>query len=105
MDLFYKGHEIFRSIDVLVHAFQRLARNRFESDAEHGAATFGCEFGMRSSCASLEVTPACHRRPRPFCARITSFGRSGVPKKSASLIEMVRAPQFSISWMTSSTGR
>src|SRR5258708_33049663 len=24
--------------------FQRLARNRFEPDAEHGAATFGCEF-------------------------------------------------------------
>jgi hypothetical protein len=35
--------------------------------------------------------------PRPFSARITSFGRSGVPKKSASLIEMMRAPQFSIS--------
>jgi hypothetical protein len=35
--------------------------------------------------------------PRPFSTRITSFGRSGVPKKSASLIEMVRAPQFSIS--------
>jgi hypothetical protein len=25
MDLFYKGHEIFRPIDVLVHAFERLA--------------------------------------------------------------------------------
>ena len=36
---------------------------------------------------------------------MTSFGRSGVPKKSASLIEIVREPQFSISWITSSTGR
>ena len=60
---------------------------------------------MRSSCASLEVTPACHWMPRPLSARITSFGRSGVPKKSASLIEMTREPQFSISWITSSTGR
>ena len=31
---------------------------------------------MRSSCASLEVTPACQRIPRPLSARMTSFGRS-----------------------------
>lgn len=60
---------------------------------------------ISSSCASFEVTPACHRKPRPFSARITSFGRSGVPKKSASLIEMKREPQFSISRTTSLTGR
>ena len=32
---------------------------------------------------------------------MTSFGRSGVPKKSASLIEIIREPQFSISRITS----
>jgi hypothetical protein len=34
-----------------------------------------------------------------------SLGRSGVPKKSASLIEIMREPQCSTSWFTSSTGR
>ena len=33
------------------------------------------------------------------------FGRSGVPKKSASLIEMLREPHVSTSRSTSSTGR
>ena len=60
---------------------------------------------IRSSWASLEVTPACHLTRRPRSARMTSLGRSGVPKKSASLIEMVREPQLSISAITSSTGR
>ena len=58
-----------------------------------------------SSRASLLVTPACHLMPRPLSARMTSFGRSGVPKKSASLSEMKFWPQFSISWITSPTGR
>jgi hypothetical protein len=60
---------------------------------------------MPSSWASFEVTPACHVTPRPLSARITSFGRSGVPKKSASLIEMMRDPHSSTSRTTSSTGR
>ncbi len=60
---------------------------------------------IASSCASFDVTPACHLMPRPFSARMTSFGRSGVPKKSASLIEIMRLPHSSISRTTSSTGR
>ncbi len=60
---------------------------------------------MRSSWASFEVTPACQVIPRPLRARMTSFGRSGVPKKSASLIEIMREPQLSTSRTTSSTGR
>jgi hypothetical protein len=36
---------------------------------------------------------------------MTSLGRSGVPKKSASLIEIMREPQLSTSRTTSSTGR
>ena len=60
---------------------------------------------MRSSCASFELTPACQRIPRPARARMISLACSGTPKKSASLIEIVRAPQLSISRITSSTGR
>src|SRR5260370_30821435 len=44
MNLLHKGLEIFRSIDMFVHAFQRLTRNRLESDAQHRAAALGCEF-------------------------------------------------------------
>ena len=60
---------------------------------------------MRSSCAYFDVTPACQLKPRPLKARMTSLGRSGVPKKSASLIEMLREPHVSTSRSTSSTGR
>src|SRR6267142_3633813 len=44
MNLLHKGLEIFRSIDMFVHAFKRLTRNRLESDAQHRAAALGCEF-------------------------------------------------------------
>jgi hypothetical protein len=60
---------------------------------------------MRSSCASLDVTLACQLIPRPRSARMTSLSRSSMSKKSASLIEIMREPQFSTSWITSSTGR
>jgi len=83
---------------MLVHAFERRERDRLKADAQHGAAAFGRELehavvlrkfrgnaGLPLDAASLQRA---HHLP---------FGRSGVPKKSASLIEMVRAPQFSIS--------
>ena len=60
---------------------------------------------ISSSWASFDVTPACQRIPRPRRPRMTCFGRSFVPKKSASLIEIMREPQVSTSRMTSSTGR
>src|SRR5258706_5531470 len=44
MNLLHKGHEIFGSIYMFVHAFQRLTRNRLESDAQHRAAALGREF-------------------------------------------------------------
>src|SRR5258708_14480057 len=44
MNLLHKRHEIFGSIDMLVHAFQRFTRDRLEPDAEHRAAAFGREF-------------------------------------------------------------
>jgi hypothetical protein len=44
VNLFHQSHEIFGSVDMLVHTFQRLARNRFESDAQHRASAFGREF-------------------------------------------------------------
>src|SRR3979409_1452970 len=44
MNLLDQRREIFRSIDMFVHAFQRLPRNRLESDAQPRAAALGCEF-------------------------------------------------------------
>src|SRR5277367_3903058 len=36
--------EVLRPIDVLVHAFERLSRDRLETDAQHRAAALGGEF-------------------------------------------------------------
>src|SRR5260370_35038911 len=44
MNLLHKRHEIFGSIDMLVHAFQLCTGDRLEPDAEHRAAAFGREF-------------------------------------------------------------
>src|ERR1700756_4624500 len=41
MNLLHQGLEILGAIDMLVHALQRVARYRFESDAQHRAAALG----------------------------------------------------------------
>ncbi len=92
----------FTCLWTLVRVEREIDSNPMLSNVQPLAAASS---SIRSSCASLEVTPACHVTPRPFSARMTSFGRSGVPKKSASLIEIVLEPQLSISRTTSATGR
>src|ERR1700730_12735145 len=44
MNLLDDGHKIFRPINMLVHALQRLTRDRLETDAPHRTAALGGEF-------------------------------------------------------------
>ena len=67
--------------------------------------TFCCEPLMYGLKARYRPVAEVIREVESCGARITSLGRSGVLKKSASLIEIVREPQLSISRITSSTGR
>src|SRR5271163_2511073 len=44
MHLLHQRREGFRPVDVLVHALERRARDRLETDAQHRATAFGGEF-------------------------------------------------------------
>jgi hypothetical protein len=105
MDLFHQGREgsgLFTCLCTLLSVVREIDSKPMLSIVQPLSAASS---SMWSSWASFEVTPACYWNPRPLRARMTSFGRSAVPKKSASLMETMREPQFSISWITSSTGR